>query len=474
MKRPLIPADPSRSANTPASSPAAEPDRTATNPTKLRHAEKSRESTCRFADLVAQASIAAYERVVPPSLRSSLGAQQTVLAAFLVLNDCGIGEDRLTVVSLGVGTKYMKAADIDADKCGKRVHDSHAEVLARRALVRFLLGEIEDANAGKDTLLLRVSRQSQSRRFEVRQGKQLVLYTSSAPCGNAVLKRWAKGKKEKYDASWDDRPYQYPRPLHTTILLQSLQQGQIAPLAKREEPSQLTSEGGVPHRPIAAEPQARCDKYGRIAPGTAHLETGFGRTLSCSDKIAFWNILGVQGKELMRLMLNPLYIDCVVVGRKFSRPHLKRALCCRLQDFRPERFPEVGSEGNAYRLNHPAILCTGLKFDNGTLTQTTNASFQETTCVSWTLHDDSADLIDGLNGTSISFDIALVSKHSLNCKMEQLSNTTSVDERVELYRRIKLSLRRLKMFKFINDKAYAELMARKKQRRNSTSKITTT
>lgn len=52
-------------------------------------------------------------------------------------------------------------------------------------------------------------------------------------------------------------------------------------------------------------------------------------TMTCSDKIARWNVLGVQG-ALLSAWLEPLYLSAVVVGRKYSFEHARRALCCRL------------------------------------------------------------------------------------------------------------------------------------------------
>lgn len=37
-------------------------------------------------------------------------------------------------------------------------------------------------------------------------------------------------------------------------------------------------------------------------------------SMSCSDKIAKWTILGCQGCLLMTLLATPIYIDTVVVG----------------------------------------------------------------------------------------------------------------------------------------------------------------
>ena len=71
-----------------------------------------------------------------------------------------------------------------------------------------------------------------------------------------------------------------------------------------------------------------------VASGTATLDSGEGCVLSCSDKMLRWSALGLQG-GLLAHFVPPLHLASVVVGRRFSRPHCERALCCRLQDFTP-------------------------------------------------------------------------------------------------------------------------------------------
>ena len=59
--------------------------------------------------------------------------------------------------------------------------------------------------------------------------------------------------------------------------------------------------------------------------------------MTCSDKIALWNAIGLQG-ALLTAIIEPIYLITITVGRKFSQAHCQRALCCRLQDF---QFPQT-------------------------------------------------------------------------------------------------------------------------------------
>jgi len=54
------------------------------------------------------------------------------MTSHLTLESTGAYE----IVSLGVGTKFMAPAVVLADEADELIHDSHAEVIARRSLQR--------------------------------------------------------------------------------------------------------------------------------------------------------------------------------------------------------------------------------------------------------------------------------------------------------------------------------------------------
>lgn len=114
--------------------------------------------------------------------------------------------EQLHVVACGVGTKFCSSVSAGDNL---KFRDCHAEVLARRAFQHFLLDEMarskpqhqgaarHDGAVGKENepsfapIFLVCPQQDQTNDlFQLRAGVRFHLYTTSAPCGNATIKRW--------------------------------------------------------------------------------------------------------------------------------------------------------------------------------------------------------------------------------------------------------------------------------------------
>lgn len=62
--------------------------------------------------------------------------------------------------------------------------------------------------------------------------------------------------------------------------------------------------------------------------------------LSCSDKIARWTVVGLQGALLSRLV-EPVYLSSVVVSEMYNEEALRRALVERTESLRGRRYPHT-------------------------------------------------------------------------------------------------------------------------------------
>lgn len=104
--------------------------------------------------------------------------QYTILASFfLTSGDSGLYK----IISVATGTKCLPVNKLPLD--GESVHDSHAEVLARRGAVRWFLEEIGRCHRAFDTGFQSdwISLYPDGK-YALKNDARLMLYVSTVPC----------------------------------------------------------------------------------------------------------------------------------------------------------------------------------------------------------------------------------------------------------------------------------------------------
>lgn len=123
-----------------------------------------------FVDLV-PAIMTMYQNLSfqPPS------SQYTILASFSLVST---PRSKLHILSLATGTKCLPESKLPSG--GEAVHDSHAEVLARRGALRWFLEEIgrcRDTRFQSEWISL-----CTDGKYALKDDVELILYISTVPC----------------------------------------------------------------------------------------------------------------------------------------------------------------------------------------------------------------------------------------------------------------------------------------------------
>ncbi|XP_070200376.1 double-stranded RNA-specific adenosine deaminase-like [Littorina saxatilis] len=268
-------------------------------------------------------------------------------------------DDVGVVISIGTGNRCITGDKLSLE--GNTVNDSHAEIITRRGFMRFLYQQLltYDPNTPHDLF-----EKGNSGKLRVKAGITFHLYISTAPCGDGAL-------FSPRDAASNS--------------------GVLAGVENREHSPTFTSnvqgllrtkmEGGEGTIPVDTK-EVTMQTWDGVVRGERL------RTMSCTDKICRWNVLGLQG-ALLSHFVEPVYLDSLTLGFLYDHGHLSRAVCCRLARDPPPLETVLPS---GFHLNHPWLgrvtACQPLRE-----TQKTKAF-----SINWTLGDPKPEVLDGTLG----------------------------------------------------------------------------
>ncbi|KAM6234409.1 double-stranded RNA-specific adenosine deaminase isoform 2-T2 [Porphyrio hochstetteri] len=303
-----------------------------------------------------------------------------ILAAIIMRKG---NEDLGVVVSIGTGNRCVKGEELSLK--GETVNDSHAEIISRRGFVRFLYSELMKYDPSNPSSAAEsIFEPAGGKRLKIKSGVTFHLYISTAPCGDGAL----------FDKSCSDQA-SVVGPSQHQPLFENPKQGKLRTKVEN-------GEGTIPVESSDIVPTWDGIQHGERL-----------RTMSCSDKILRWNILGLQG-ALLSHFLEPVYLSSVTLGYLYSQGHLTRAICCR-----------VARDGSAlqerlqapYHINHPKVGRVSV-YDSARQTGKTKES-----SVNWCLADESeVEVLDGTKGKveGLKLEVSRVSKRKIFTLFQQL------------------------------------------------------
>ncbi|KAG9050016.1 hypothetical protein FS837_007995, partial [Tulasnella sp. UAMH 9824] len=243
-------------------------------------------------DAIAQLCISAYlglPKSFHPAPRSNGTPQWCILAGIVLSKPTtfsssdsflpSIEPDCLKCISLGTGTKCLPEVKLPPN--GDLLHDSHAEVLARRGAIRWLYEEIVRWKQGQGSSDW-IERDEEHGLFDLKRGVQVHMYVSTLPCGDA-----------------------------STLLLSLSQDPAMAEL---KEASRLASLSPAPEaKPLVGRGRDDYSALGMLRTKPGRADSPPAISMSCSDKIASWTLLGLQGALLSQFM-QPVYLNTLIFG----------------------------------------------------------------------------------------------------------------------------------------------------------------
>uniref|UniRef100_T1PIN1 Adenosine-deaminase n=2 Tax=Musca domestica TaxID=7370 RepID=T1PIN1_MUSDO len=284
-------------------------------------------------------------------------SRRKVLAGIVMTENMNFNEAQ--VISVSTGTKCVSGEHMSIN--GSVLNDSHAEIVSRRCFMKYLYAQLElhfNPATANQSIFVRNQENAQYP-YKLKTGVHFHLYINTAPCGDARI-----FSPHENDSSVDKHPNRKAR-------------GQLR--TKIE-----SGEGTIP-----VKSSDGIQTWDGVLEGHRLL------TMSCSDKIARWNIVGIQG-SLLSSIIEPIYLHSIVLGSLLHPEHMYRAVCGRIEK-------SIQGLPPPYHLNKPRLAQL-------TSSEPRNQAKAPNFAINWTIGDTEVEVVNSLTGKTVNNQISRITK----------------------------------------------------------------
>ena len=252
----------------------------------------------------------------------------TVLAAFLLEHENNANNENnedissfsssssLEVVALATGNKCLgEAGRSRATQIGDVLNDCHAEVLARRAFVSYMMDQVERSyTPGADTILVR-----RDAKLCLKPGTRIHMYISQMPCGDCSIFKTDLLENEENENNEENEGDSLLPPNKKPKVIFEGYQSTGAKVLDKSAAGEITRSYAWDEKGDKDSSSSESQRVGacRSKPGRGSPTL----SMSCSDKIALWNCVGLNGALLAQFVPDPLRpatitvaLDCAAAG----------------------------------------------------------------------------------------------------------------------------------------------------------------